>query len=197
MDAESAVNASLLEPDHGQLERATAVVAARYAGPQCVEASALLVEVGARLGYSLQARAVSLFAHNHTPKGSVVTGEQGRAFGESFLMRNFGRVAPQGEFTGGTPFQRNAGHMIVVSEEYSLLMDPTFAQFRSLGKEAVPLFVREAPLKAGRFWQTADDNFFVRYFAADDFMELDFDRVREQAQAEADRIVDYLRASEA
>ena len=127
----------------------------------------------------------------------MVTGEQGRAFGESFLSRNFGSVAPQGEFTGGTPFQRHAGHMIVVSEEYSLLMDPTFAQFRPLGKDAVPLFVREAPLKAGRFWQTADDSFFVRYFAADDFMELDFDRVREQARPEADRIVAYIRASEA
>lgn len=181
-----------MSDEHPLLERATSVVAGLFEGPHCVEASALLIEIGARLGYDLKARPVSMFATNLTPTGSEATGEQGRAFGESYLSRRGAKVEVGGEFTGGTPFQRYAGHMIVVSEEHGLLMDPTFMQFRHLGPQAVALYVDNAVLRADRYWQVSDDEVFVRYFRADDFMELDFDLVRKAAESKADEIVAYL-----
>ncbi|WP_157412119.1 hypothetical protein [Agreia sp. Leaf283] len=177
--------------NHDLIERATAVVSASYRGPQCVEASALLVEVGARLGYELEARPVSMFATNLTT-GSEATGEQGRAFGRSFLLRRSVNLEING-FSGGSPFQRYAGHMIVVSVEHELLMDPTFAQFESLGPQAMPLFVQEARLRSDRYWQAGDDDFYVRYFRADDFMEVTFDAARKGLVDKADQIVAFMR----
>lgn len=174
------------------LSRATGIVAANFDGPHCVDAAALLLEVGACLGYTLEARPVSMFATNLTPTGSHVTGPVGLAFGENYLSSRGIRVRLMGEFEGGSPFQRNAGHMIVVSPEDELLMDPTFAQFNQLGESAAPLFVQKAPLKAGRFWEAGDGEFYVRYFAADDFMELDFEAQRSASASHAQKIADYL-----
>lgn len=177
---------------HEHLERATKLIAGTYEGPHCIEAAALMLEVGDQLGYRLEARPVSLFAHNYTSTGNVATGTFGRAFGESFLARR-GDVALGGEFEGGTPFQRHAGHMIVVSEEHSLLLDPTFAQFEQLGEQAVALFASNVRFRGGRFWQVGTDEFFARYFAADDFMELDFEKVRAAVIPRANEIVTFLK----
>lgn len=182
----------VMSDDHLLLERATAIVADRYIGPYCVEASALLVEVGARLGYELEARPVSMFATNLTPIGSEATGDQGRAWGESYLSRRGAGVEVGGEFTGGTPFERHAGHMIVVSIEHDLVMDPTFTQFRKLGPQARPLFANQAPLRLERFWQLSDGDFFVRYFRADDFPSLDYVSARNAVGEEADEIASIL-----
>lgn len=186
------MSVSATEPDLAQLELATKLVAGLYAGPHCVEASALLVEVGTRLGFKLEARPVSLFAHNYTPVGSVATGDRGRAFGESFLARNAGRIAVAGEFEGGSLFQRHAGHMVVLSDERSLLMDPTFAQFAALGAQAEALFVSNVPMKAGAYWHVGGDEFFARYFAADDYKDRDFNDARDALQPQADRILAYI-----
>lgn len=174
------------------LQRATKLVAGTYNGPHCVEAAALMLEVGERLGYDLEARPVSLFAVNVGTGQSVATGEYGRAFGQNFLGR-YGSVTIGGEFEGGTAFQRHAGHMIVVSDKHELLLDPTFAQFQQLGDLAVALFASETRLhKSGRFWHVGDEDFFARYFTADDFMELDFELVRKASVERAEKIVAYL-----
>ena len=180
--------------DHSSLERATALVAGTYDGPHCVEAAALLLEVGAALGYELEARPVSMFATNLTPMGNQVTGQLGHAYGESYLHRHGVNVevVVDPEVATGTPFQRNAGHMIVVSPEHELLMDPTFSQFKQLGPSATALFARETPLKAGRFWEASDGTFYVRYFAADDFMELEFAAQRAAAGPRAKEIAKYI-----
>lgn len=157
-----------------------------------MEAAALTVEVGARLGYALDARPVSMFAAT-TSGQTTATGVQGRAFGEQFLRR-YGSVEFGGGFDGGSPFQREAGHMIVVSEVHHLLLDPTFAQFQHLGEVATALFVSEVDARGnGRFWHVDDENFFVRYFAADDFMEDGFHAMRALSQDRADEIVNYIR----
>jgi len=157
-----------------------------------VEAAALTVEVGSRLGYELDARPVSMFAATTTGQ-TTATGVQGRAFGEQFLRR-YGSVERGAKFEGGTPFQREAGHMIVVSEVHHLLLDPTFAQFHHLGDAATALFVSEVDVRGnGRFWHVEDEHFYVRYFAADDFMEDGFHAVRALSQDRADEIVDYIR----
>lgn len=175
-----------------ELERATRIIAGIYRGPQCVEAAALTVEVGSRLGYELDARPVSMFAAT-TAGQSTATGVQGRAFGEQFL-RSYGSIEFGGEFEGGSPFQREAGHMIVVSEEHRLLLDPTFAQFHHLGDAATALFVSEVNSRGnGRFWHVEDEHFFVRYFAADDFMEDGFHAVRARSHERASEIIDQLR----
>lgn len=175
-----------------ELERATRLIAGTYRGPHCVEAAALTVEVGSRLGYELDARPVSMFAAT-TDGQTTVIGVQGRAFGEQFLRR-YGSVEIAGEFEGGTSFQREAGHMIVVSEEHRLLLDPTFAQFHLLGDAATALFVSEVDARGkGRFWHVEDEHFFVRYFAADDFMVARFHAMRALSQDRADEIVEYIR----
>ena len=178
--------------DHAELFQATVEVSKEFDGPNCVEAAALLVEIGERLGYDLQARPVSLFAVNKETGAVVVTGDYGKAFATTYLER-YGSVLPVGELEGGTPFQRHAGHMIVVSREHSLVLDPTFAQFDQLGDQAVALWADETVLhSSGRFWVVGDDALYARYSIADDYMELDFAEVRE-AQAElADRIVAAL-----
>jgi hypothetical protein len=186
-------NDRVMPPSLTDLERATRLIAGTYDGPHCVEAAALAVEVGARLGYELNARPVSMFAFNSVTGASTATGVQGRAFGEQYL-RQFGSFAIGGEFEGGSPFQRQAGHMIVVSEKHALLLDPTFAQFKVLGDAAVGLYVTEARARAnGRFWQVEDDDFFVRYFAADDYMEESFDDARTASTMRADEIAAYVR----
>ncbi|MCS5524767.1 hypothetical protein NY551_18690 [Curtobacterium flaccumfaciens pv. oortii] len=84
--------------------------------------------------------------------------------------------------------------MIVVSAEERLLLDPTFHQFGHLGDAAQSLFVTEVDARGnGQFWQTGDDDFFVRYFVTDDFGELNFDKLRAAASAKADEIVNYIR----
>lgn len=159
-----------------------------------MEAAAVTVEVGAQLGYDLDARAVSLFAATFDGRSSTVTGSQGRAFGEQFLKSHGATVEMQGEFTGGTPFEKHAGHMVIVSPEHRLLLDPTFQQFRNLGSSAAPLFVSDIEARAnGRFWQTGDDEFFVRYFAADEFAYSNFDQLRVAIQPKAAEIADYVR----
>ncbi|WP_426724863.1 hypothetical protein [Curtobacterium flaccumfaciens] len=176
------------------LEQATALVAKVYPGADCLPAAALTVEIGIRLGYELDARPVSMFAV--TPDGdSVATGHLGREFGGQFL-RGHGAtdVAVGGLFTGGTIFQQRAGHMIVRSEEHRLLLDPTFSQFVQLGAAATPLFISKSDaLAGGRYWESKDSSLYVRYFAADDFMELDFDQTRVAAHAKADEIANHIR----
>jgi hypothetical protein len=175
-----------------RLAKASDLVAREFDGPQCVAASALMVEIGARLGLPLVARPVSLFAFNYKSENSVATGDFGRAFGLNFLRRfgQVGEVGEFGEFEGGTPFQRHAGHMIVASEERSILVDPTFAQFWQLGDQAVPIFVEDISLhSSGRFWQVGDDDFFARYFVRDDFNEDQLAAVRRQYGPRADAIV--------
>jgi hypothetical protein len=175
------------------LEKATRLIAHDFAGPHCVEAAALTVEVGTLLGFDLHARPVSMFAAA-TNGQSVATGVQGRAFGEQFLRSRGSGVEIGGAFEGGTPFQGQAGHMIVVSQESRLLLDPTFAQFKDLGDSAVALFASEVDSRAnGRYWELQDENFLVRYFAADDFMDDRFDAVRAVSLARANQIIDYIR----
>lgn len=175
-----------------ELQEATRLVGGLYAGPHCVEAAALTVEIGLRLGFQLEARPVSMFAAT-TAGQTTATGVQGRAFGEVF-MKSYGPVVVGGEFEGGTPFQREAGHMIVVSDEQRLLLDPTFAQFERLGDAATALFVSEAKVRGnGRFWHVEDEKFFVRYFAADDFMSEKFDEVRTLSEERAEEIVEFVR----
>lgn len=186
------MSAGATEPDLAQLELATRLVAGLYEGPHCIEASALLVEVGERLGFELEARPVSLFAHNYTPIGSVATGDRGRGFADSFLARNAGGALVVGDFEGGSLFQRHAGHMIVLSAEHSILTDPTFAQFTVLGPQAVALFAANVAMRAGAYWQVADEHFFARYFAADDYKDRDFDDARGALQSESDRISAYI-----
>lgn len=83
--------------------------------------------------------------------------------------------------------------MIVVSDKHELLLDPTFAQFQQLGDPAVALFASKTRLhKSGRFWHVSGDDFFARYFTADDFMELDFELAREASVVHAEKIVAYL-----
>jgi hypothetical protein len=183
---------STLIPD---LQLATKLVAGLHRGPQCVEAAALLTEVGALLGYELDARVVSVFASVGTPEGNHVTGEMGTAFGESFLRRRGVNALLTGEFQGGTPFQRRAGHMIVASEANGLLMDPTFSQFSSLGDQAIPLFAANVHLTNGRFWRVSSNKLYVRYFSNDEYMkELNFDCQREDSKEEAVRLVEYIKA---
>lgn len=177
-----------------ELEQATAIVGRTYTGPDCVEAAALTVEIGTRLGYELDARAVSMFATTFDGKQSTATGVKGRAFGEQWLKSHGATVEVGGAFIGGTPFDREAGHMIVVSADEHLLLDPTFHQFHHLGGAAQPLFVTEVDARGnGQFWETGDDYFFVRYFATDDFGELNFDKLRTAASAKADEIVGFIR----
>lgn len=175
------------------LERATAIVGGLYTGPDCVEAAALTVEIGTRLGYDLDARAVSMFATTFDGKQSTSTGGKGRAFGENWLRSRGVAFAVGGAFTGGIPFEREAGHMIVVSAEERLLLDPTFHQFDSLGDAAQSLFVDEVDAQGGgQFWETGDDTFFVRYFATADFGELNFEKLRAAVSVKADEIVDHI-----
>ncbi|WP_147362033.1 hypothetical protein [Clavibacter phaseoli] len=182
---------STLIPD---LQLATKLVAGLRGGPQCVEAAALLTEVGALLGYELEARVVSVFASVGTREGNHVTGEMGTAFGQSFLRRRGVNAILTGELQGGTPFERQAGHMIVVSQADGLIMDPTFSQFFSLGDQAIPLFASNAHMKNGRFWAVSSEKLYVRYFACDEYKsELDFDYRQEASKPEAARLVEHIR----
>ncbi|GAA2841660.1 hypothetical protein GCM10010471_25380 [Leucobacter komagatae] len=177
-----------------ELEQATRVVAGLFTGPTCVEATALLLEVAMQLGHKVEARAVSLFATD-LETGHQVTGQRGQAFGESFLARR-GISAPLIEtFAGGTPFQIYAGHMIVVSEEFGLLMDPTFDQFEPLGEQATPIFAQNVRLRSNSYWQVISDDLYVRYFAADEFADLDFSEARAQTTGRAKKIAAHIRGS--
>ena len=126
--------------------------------------------------------------------GHHVTGDLGEKFAGPFLEKRGISISLVNTFEGGSPFQRYAGHMIAVSEEHGLLMDPTFNQFKMLGTQARPLFAQNVRLRANRFWQVISDDLYVRYFAADEFAELDFDKTRAEVGEMAEKIVGYMRA---
>lgn len=173
---------------HESIYEATLLVAREFDGPHCVEAAALLVELGSRLGNELEAIPVSMAAFSDNGQ-SVATGEKGRAFAQSYLERR-GQVAIGGEFEGGSPFERRAGHMIVVSREDRLLLDPTFSQFKQFGEHAIGLYVSEVdPHKSGKFWEVGDAHLLARYFVSDEHLsELGFDKLRAAASGRADEL---------
>ncbi|MFF1538453.1 hypothetical protein ACFVWL_00145 [Microbacterium sp. NPDC058269] len=179
--------------EHEVLFAVTGVIANMYNGPHCVEATATLVESGNLIGYELEAHAVSLFASSES--GTVATGSQGRAFGENWVrQRSGGLLETAGEFSGGTPFQRNAGHMIAVAADQGLLLDPTFSQFQKLGRAARPLFAEEAELRLNKFWKLEDETFYARWYLEDDYMPDDFAKVRKVQAADAAEIVKFVRS---
>lgn len=184
---------SLVTDPIAELERATRIVEGLLTGPTCVESTALLLEVATQLGHTVEARAVSLFATD-LETGHQVTGHRGQAFGESFLARRGISAQLTETFAGGSPFQIYAGHMIVVSEEFGLLMDPTFDQFEPLGEQAVPIFAQNVRLCGKSYWQVVSDDLYVRYFAADEFADLDFNDARAQATDRAKKIAARIRA---
>lgn len=156
----------------------------------------MLVEVGRHLGYNLQARPVSMFATTGTPEQNVATGEFGRGFAENYLARRTASVTIYEKTNEGTDFERRAGHMIVVSTEHELLLDPTFAQFHYGLGEQMPLFASKVRLRAGRYWQVSSDDLLVRYFAVDEPLDLELDELRIEAGPRAEQIAAYLRSPE-
>lgn len=177
--------------NYDTLVRAGEIIAREFRGPACVEASALLIGVANRLGIELRPQAVSVFAMNRRTDATVATGDRGVAFGEGLIKSVYGsKVVLKPLFEGGSPFQMHAGHMIAVSEKHQLVIDPTFAQFEALGDQAKPIFATEVlPKVNGAFWAVGDDDLYVRYFAADDYLgELDFNSVKSRYAERADAI---------
>lgn len=106
---------------------------------ECVEASALFVATARRLRIPVDARAVSILAIDTKTHRVAMTGIAAGAEAEERLGASvLGAPADISE----SNFKR-AGHMVVTSDQLSMIFDPTFRQF---AREGLPDAIVAGPI---------------------------------------------------
>lgn len=155
---------------------------------KCVEAAALLQETGRFLGYQLRVRPVSVIAH-HTPTDSW-----------AFMGPRATRQLPsevRESLEDHLPGGKDNGHVILTSEEPSLLLDPNLRQLGAHGHDAPSLILRiNSTNPDSGEWHATPGSWQINYILDEDNRVLvdQFDQVVRNLSSEAEYLAQMLRA---
>lgn len=139
-------------------------VASRFPSqPACIAATALLVAAGEQFAVNLRPQPVSVWSGD--PSGQTATGYRGRDFGLSMG----GTVRSNNVDANSSDWFHEVGHMIAVSDEHRVVLDPTYGQFERPGapSSVVMMQVPSLTLSGDEAWTLEEGGWVVRYWPVD------------------------------
>ena len=126
--AKAARKAEALANPHAKLSTAIEVIGWVYGSyADCAAVSAFLKVTAAKLGYELTPRSVSLIANQPSKKNHAHMGPKATALIPESEQHRVEDYKPDG---------RDTGHMVLVSEDLMLMIDPNIGQLRGYGMAA-------------------------------------------------------------
>lgn len=93
--------------------------------PRCGDAAMLLREIGRLMGYTLDIRQVSIFAHDSATGRNAMSGNKVLSMIPEELLSRVAQV--------GSAESLGNGHVVLTCAELGILIDPTASQFTNLG----------------------------------------------------------------
>lgn len=154
----------------------------------CAAAAGLLVAIGEELGHVLRPRAVAAIIRDEKSGTLLAMGPKAT---EKFSLE---QVAKMENYRQGG---QDTGHMVVVSDEHRLLLDPNMRQLGSVGVDAPSILirVRSTEPESGE-WQFLHEGLAILYLVDDENRALlpRYENAHRESPVYAQAIAEGIRA---
>lgn len=124
--------------------------------PDCASAAGLLAEIGAHLGHDLRPRPVSVLVHDQATSSVFAMGPKATDKLPAAQRLSMENHRPNGKDTG---------HLVLTSDEPSLVLDPNMRQLGTYGVDAPSIVIRvkSTEPESGE-WQFSSNGLSLLYF---------------------------------
>lgn len=169
--------------------RAAAIVVGDLFGitPDCASAAGFLYEIAAELGQELCPRPVSVVGSDQRTGTQIVMGPRATALLGPDEAARLDDQRPNGKDTG---------HLVMTSDEHSLMLDPNMRQLGTYGIYAPSVIIEVNTEPDNHEWGFRAGGLTLRYLLDDDNEKLlpAYEKARVRFREEARRIVIDMRA---
>lgn len=172
-----------------ELSAATIVVGELFGTEaDCAAAAGLLVAIGDELGHALRPRPVSAIIREKKSNTLLTMGPKAT---EKFSPEQI--AGTENLWPGG----RNTGHIVVLSDEHKLLLDPNMRQLGNVGVDApsIMIRVRSTEPESGE-WPFQYEDLQILYFVDDENRALlpRYENAHRESRVYAQAIAEGIRA---